>query len=88
MDFPWDGSTLRYKRVMNFTSNGRLIYQWDRDAFLEEMLGVETVENKTSKGNEAIYSCDGRRISQRADRTMKNVNQDNSIKRGKGRGLS
>ena len=67
-DFPWDGSTLRYKRVMNFTRNGRLLYQWDRDAFLEEKLGMEMVENETSKGNGAIYSCDGRRIrSQGAD---------------------
>ena len=66
-DFPWDGSTLRYKRVMNFTRNGRLLYQWDRDAFLEERLGVETAEENTSKGNGAIYSCDGRRISQGAD---------------------
>ena len=64
LDFPWDTSTLRYKRVMNFTRNGQLIYQWDRDAFLEEKLDIKAVENEVPTEDEAIYTCDGRRVTQ------------------------
>ena len=67
MDFPWDGSTLRYKRVLNFTRNGRLIYQWNRDDFLEEKLDIKMAKREASKKDGAIYTCDGRRISQGAD---------------------
>ena len=67
LDFPWDTSTLRYKRVMNFTRNGQLIYQWDRDAFLEEKLDIKAVENEVPTEDEAIYTCDGRRVAQGTD---------------------
>ena len=67
MDFPWDDSTLRYRRVISFMRNGELIYQWDRDAFLEEKLGIKMVGKKTSLENEAIFTCDGRRVRQGAD---------------------
>ena len=67
IDFPWDASTLRYKRVINFTHNGRLIYQWDRDAFLEEKLDINTPHGEASMGDGAIFTLDGRRVRQDVD---------------------
>ena len=52
---------------MNFTRNGQLIYQWDRDAFLEEKLDIKAVENEVPTEDEAIYTCDGRRVAQGTD---------------------
>lgn len=67
LDFPWDTSTLRYRRVMSFTRGGELIYQWDRDAFLEEKLGVRAIEDEASIEDDVVYTCDGRRVAQGAD---------------------
>ena len=52
---------------MNFTRDGQLIYQWDRDAFLEEKLSIETAENEASIEDGMVYTCDGRRVAQGAD---------------------
>ena len=83
IDFPWDGSTLRYKRVMNFTRDGQLIYQWERDAFLEEKLSIEMAENESSIEDGMVYTCDGRRVAQGADihRLPKGVYIQNGKKR-------
>ena len=67
VDFPWDGSTLRYKRVLNFTRDGQLIYQWDRDAFLEEKLGMEMVDMEPSMEDAIVYTIHGIRVNLGAD---------------------
>lgn len=67
LDFPWDASTLRYRRVLSFMRNGELVYQWDRDSYLEERLGVSTLSKEAPVEDEAVFMCDGRRVSPGTD---------------------
>lgn len=63
---PWDGSTMYYHRMLNFTRNGVCLYEWDRDSFVAsqmELLGVNAVHDLNSHGNGSIYTLDGRNVT-------------------------
>ena len=63
---PWDGSTMYYHRVLNFTRDGICLYEWDRDSFVAsqmELLGVNAMHDLASHDNGRIYTLDGRNVT-------------------------
>lgn len=63
LEFPWDGSTMRYARVLNFTRNGVKLYEWDREAYVSkqmELLGVGRVIQAPSLDRGKCYDLQGR----------------------------
>ena len=63
---PWDGSTMYYHRVLNFTRDGICLYEWDRDSFVAsqmELLSVKTLDDTDYPKNSNIYTIDGRNVT-------------------------
>ena len=54
----WDGSNPDYGFVLNFTRNGVMIYEWDRDAYL----GIKENISEMKDEGLSIYTIQGIRI--------------------------
>ena len=65
LEFPWDGSTMRYARVLNFTRNGVKLYEWDCEEYIRkqmELLGVGNDIHTLSPNSEKCHDLQGRPI--------------------------